>query len=78
MELIEETKTHKIFLDYYQGNKIRFYLDKKINEVFLNVDDIAVVLGFKDAMEMFSNDEYLDILVETQKKNPNKPILKHT
>ncbi|TAH07207.1 MAG: hypothetical protein EAZ14_11455 [Runella slithyformis] len=67
MVQISENSTHVVFLDYYEGQKVRFYKNKQTGEIVINADDCARVLGYADAQAMLSSDEALDAANEQAK-----------
>ncbi len=76
MTIINETSTHFIYEDHFQGHPVRFYRNKKTNEILINVDDTAKVLGYKNETDMMSDNEALDIINENWKSTGEFPIKK--
>jgi hypothetical protein len=74
MKLIDETPTHQIFEDFYQGHQVRFLKDKITDEFSVHADDLARVIGFKNTQEMMSDDTFLDIVNDQHKKTGEFPI----
>lgn len=77
MKIIDEDADKITMLDHFEGRPVRYYKNKATQEIYVNADDMAKILGFKDQHELLSQDATLDVLNEEQKLNPNKPFLTH-
>ncbi len=77
MKVIAEDSERITMLDHFQGQPVRFYKDKSTNEVFVNADDMAKILGYKDQHDLLSQDATIVVLNEEQRLNPGKPFLTH-
>lgn len=75
MKIIAEDTERFTMLDYFEGQPVRFYKSKKTNEVYVNADDMAKILGYKNQEELLSQDATLDVLNEEHRLNPDKPFL---
>lgn len=77
MKVIAEDAKRITMLDYFEGQPVRFYMDKATREVHVNADDMAKCLGYADQHELLSQDAALDVLNEHHKQNPDKPFLEY-
>lgn len=74
MQLLQTTKTHEVFIGYFDGNLMKFYKDLKTGEIGADLETMAQTLGFDDAHELLSKDESLDLLNDCYKKTGTWPI----
>tara|TARA_R110002096_G_scaffold27009_3_gene83003 strand:- start:1211 stop:1444 length:234 start_codon:yes stop_codon:yes gene_type:complete len=77
MKIIQEMPTHLIYQDSFNGQPIRILKNKATNEILLNIEYVARVLGFKDSIELMSSNEALDIVNKHWKQTGNFPIKKY-
>ena len=76
MKIIQETPTHLIFEDYFNGQPLKILKNKATNEILLDMNDVAKIFGFIDATDLMSNNEALDIVNKHWKKTGEFPIKK--
>ena len=74
IQLFESTKTHEVYLAYFQGNLMKFYKNIATGEIGADVDAMALTLGFNSAHELLSQDKTLDLLSEVKRQTGVWPI----
>jgi hypothetical protein len=77
MKVIAEDSQRITMLDHFEGQPMRFYLDKATKQVYVNADDMAKIMGYSGQHDLLSQDAALDILLEHQRQNPSQPFLKN-
>jgi hypothetical protein len=70
-KIIEETDQHTIFIDYFEGNPIRFIYDKQRDELKINADDAFKALGYSGLSDFLGSDEGLDAISKIKEEDPN-------
>lgn len=76
MKKINETPTHEIFLDYFQGQQVRIYRNKATGEIGFNTDDVAKVLGFENERAMLADPEVNERLKQSYAETGKMPLVK--
>lgn len=75
MEIIKETPTEIIFLDYFEGNPVHFVKNKLTEEISINADDAIRAMGYDGTFnDYLGTDEGLDFICEWKKNNPGMPF----
>ncbi len=75
MEIVKETLTDIVFLDYFEGNPVYFYKNKLTGEININADDALRAMGYEGTFENYlGTDEGLDFINDWKKENPGKPF----
>ena len=75
MEVIKETPTEIIFLDYFEGNPVHFMKNKQTGEISINADDAIKALRYDGTFEDYhGTHEGLDFIREWKKNNPDMPF----
>ena len=70
-----EDKNYIQFMDYFEGNQMRFSLNKKNGEFLINSDDVAKALGFESMDELLqSNPKMADIFLDGMNNGKVKKI----
>ena len=75
MEIVKETLTDIVYLDYFEGNPVHFYKNKLTGEININADDALRAMGYEGTFKDYlGTDEGLDFINEWKKENPGKPF----
>ena len=75
MEIVKETLTDIVFLDYFEGNPVHFIKNKLTGEININADDALRAMGYTGSFEDYlGTDEGLDFISDWKKENPDKPF----
>lgn len=75
MEVVKETSTEIVYLDYFDGHPIHFLEDKQTGVISLNADDAIRAMGFNGTFEEYlGTDNGLDFILKWKKENPGKPF----
>lgn len=70
---IREDEHNEYFEDYFEGTPIMFIKNKRTQEICINMDDVANILGLGDNFnEFLGTDTGLDFINEWNKNNPDK------
>ena len=76
--VIHEDYFFKTFISYFEGNPVRFQLNKITGEIKISADDTARCLGFDTLNDLLSSDGGLDAISHFKKHNPDKPTFGDT
>lgn len=75
IKLIKETDNLFFYIEWFEGEPIVIFKDKKTDKVFFNLDDVARALGYDGPDDMMSNDGILDGLNEIKQETGEFPIM---
>ena len=71
-----EDENYIYLTSYYQGVPVRFYKNKKTNEICINADDALMAMGFNGTfIDYLGTDNGLDFINECRKNRPDVPFL---
>ena len=73
-EIVFEDDSVIVFVNYFEGNPIRFVLNKTNGELRMDAQAAARCLGFDSLNDMLSTDGALDVINEVKKECPDKPL----
>ena len=76
MKQIQETPTHLIYLDYFEGQQVRIFKNKLTGEVGFNTDDVAKILGYRNETAMLNDPKVNDVLKQSYSETGKMPLMK--
>ena len=77
MRIIKTTATHEVWESEYEGKKVQFTKNLLTDEIHVNAQDFAKVIGFDSLEEMMSDDKIMDCINEVKKETGIFPITQH-
>ena len=78
MRLIKTTPTHEVWEDLYENQVVQFTKNLLTDEVHMNANHLAKIMGFDSLQHMMADDEILDCIIESHKETGIFPITKQT
>ena len=66
MRLIKTTPTHEIWQSFYDGLPVQFTKNLLTQELHVNAQDFAKVIGFDSLEDMMSDNKILDCINEVK------------
>lgn len=76
MRLIKTTPTYEVWKDYFEGVEVLFTKDLKTQEIHMNAESLAKIMGYGSLEDMLGNDEVLDLMNEVKEETGVFPIVK--
>jgi hypothetical protein len=68
MKYLGEDEKYKYYIDYFNGNPMKFIVDKETDSLNVDGDSVAQLLGFNDFEEMInSSDDYMNLFLDELK-----------
>jgi len=74
LKTIHEDYFFKTLLGYFQGNPVRFQVNKINGEIKISADDAARCLGFDTLNDLLATDHGLDVISDFKKDHPDRPV----
>ena len=76
MRLIKTTATHEIWQSFYDGLPVQFTKNLLTQELHVNAEDLAKVMGFDSLQSMMANDQILDCINQVKQETGIWPLSK--
>lgn len=76
MRIIKTTATHEVWQSEYEGQEVQFTKNLLTNEIRMDANHLAKVMGFDSLQEMMADDEILDCINESYRETGVWPITK--
>lgn len=66
MRIVKTTPTHEVWESEYEGQKVQFTKNLLTDEMHVNANDLAKIMGFDSLEEMMMQDDILDCMNEVK------------
>ena len=76
MRLIKITPTHEVWEDSYENQVVQFTKNLLTDEIHVNAEDFAKVMGYDSLQDMMMDDKILDCMNEVKEEIGKFPITK--